>query len=187
MSIFNPEYNLLFIHVPRTAGTSMEYTDIIGGGGHERIVDFPDIGNGVFKFSFVRNPWDRFISAWYTQEISVGAGKKEFTDFVISECSDGLIPSRNVYAIHFMPACHFILDEHGKIGVDFVGRYESLQNDWRTVCEKVGVEIRLGHERWRRHKHYRYYYTSETWNIIGKLYQRDIAVFGYESEFEAWQ
>lgn len=187
MSFYNPEHNVLFIHVPRTAGTSMEETRILGGGGHERIVDFPNFGNGVFKFSFVRNPWDRFLSAWYTQEISVGNGKKEFTEFIIDQCSYGLTPWRNVHRIHFMPACYFILDEHDKIGVDFVGRYESLQNDWRTVCAKLEVEIRLGHERWRQHKPYRYYYTSETWDIVGKLYQRDIAVFGYESEFEVGQ
>jgi hypothetical protein len=125
----------------------MEETRILGGGGHERIVDFPNFGNGVFKFSFVRNPWDRFLSAWYTQEISVGNGKKEFTEFVIDQCSYGLTPWRNVHRIHFMPACYFILDEHDKIGVD----------------------------------------TSETWDIVGKLYQRDIAVFGYESEFEVGQ
>lgn len=186
MSIFNAEHSVLFIHVPKTAGTSMERREFLGGGGHQRIVDY-DVGNGVFKFGFVRNPWDRFVSGFYCHQAFTGASKEIFNQYIKAECSNGATPTRDVYASHFMPQWYFLLDEHGNIGVDFIGRFESLQRDWKYVCDRVGVGNRLAHERKRIHEPYRYYYTAESWSIIGRLYQRDIDLFGYESAFEARQ
>ena len=37
MSVYNKKHNVIFIHVPRTAGTSMEQREFLGGGGHYNI------------------------------------------------------------------------------------------------------------------------------------------------------
>lgn len=187
MSVFNAEHNVLFIHVPKTAGTSMERRKFLGAGGHGRIVDYPDVGNGVFKFGFVRNPWDRFVSGFFCQTAFTGVGKDVFNKYIREECSNGATPARAVHSIHFIPQWFFLLDNHGSIGVDFVGRFETIQRDWKYVCDRVGVSSELGHERKRIHDPYRDYYTPESWDTIANLYRRDIDLFGYESAFEARQ
>lgn len=178
MSIFNPTSNVLFIHVPKTAGTSMEYRLFIGGGGHLTIRDFNDVGD-AFKFSFVRNPWDRFVSAYFCQN-HVEKSKAGFNQFVQGAVlAPEQYPNVGINRTHFLPQWHFLLDNDDEIGVDFIGKYESLQEDWSYVCNRVGVTDELCHERKVDHAYYEYYYTPDSWEAIGKMYERDIDLFRY--------
>ena len=179
MSIFNREHNVLFIHVPKTAGTSMERCFFLGGGGHKTIRDFPE-AQDAFRFAFVRNPWDRFISAYCCQtNVDDPNDLGAFDWFVRNRCSPNQYPVRGLYWKHFIPQWHFLLDVYGRIGVDFVGHFESLEKDWRHVCRRVGVTAKLPHERKVDHRPYKHYYTPESWDIIGRLYRRDVKLFGY--------
>lgn len=153
MSVFNREYNAIFIHIPKTAGSSIQ--EALGHGGHETIHHYMEQEgfNRAFKFAFVRNPWDRFISMCFHQ---------------------GIPPE-----IHCRPQHEFICDEKGKILVDYVGRFENLRTDWQIICWILGIEKSLSHIRKGNHDDYRSYYTPESWDSIAKLYQRDIEIFGY--------
>jgi hypothetical protein len=178
MSILNRKHNVLFIHVPRTAGTSMGYAKFLGGGGHETIRDFYNVDD-VFKFSFVRNPWDRFISALLCQEHYLGIDRDGVSRFIMEQCAEGEYPRDGVYRMHFLPQHHFLLDHNDNLGVDFLGRFELLKTDWETVCAILGVSHELPHHRKTERSSYQYYYTPETWDIIGELYQQDVELFGY--------
>jgi hypothetical protein len=179
MSIWNQEHNVLFIHVPKTAGTSMERQPFLGGGGHQTIRDYSDVDD-VFKFAFVRNPWDRYVSAWFCQHGVDFSDRSGFNQYIRDECSGDTYPEKSVHAPHSLPQWHFLLDDAGEIGVDFVGRFEMLKRDWEYVCARLSVSAQLRHERRRAHWPYREYYVPDTWEIIGRLYQRDVELFGYE-------
>ena len=70
-----------------------------------------------------------------------------------------------------------------ELQVDFIGRFESLQTDFNTVCDRVGCDRAvLPHVFKTTHEHYARYYTSETRDIVGELYAVDIANFGYRFE-----
>lgn len=171
----------------------MECAGFLGSGGHETIRHFSD-ASGAFKFAFVRNPWDRFISAFFCQN-NVGFKNRDGFNEFVNECNQlnpGILDTNNiesfstngVYRLHFIPQWHFLLDDHDKIGVDYIGHFESLQDDWRYVCDRLDVSPDLAHCRATDHEHYKYYYTPESWAVVGKLYQRDITLFGYELEYE---
>ena len=182
MSVYCPDRNVLFIHVPRTAGTSMERCWPWLGGGHETVREYSNVPDSAFKFSFVRNPWDRLISAFACQTINKYAGRDKFREFVYFHCNKpGKYPAVGVYEDHFLPQWHFLLDNSDKIGVDYIGRFEWLQRDWSQVCKWLGVRRELPHERKgnRDYSCYMKYYTSETWDIVGRLYKRDVDLFGY--------
>src|SRR6185312_5282578 len=81
---------------------------------------------------------------------------------------------------HFLPQHHFICIDQ-RLGVDFVGFYENLAEDFAIVAKKINrptallEENRLG----GRAKDYRQYYTDETRKIVADVYAEDIALLGY--------
>jgi hypothetical protein len=77
----------------------------------------------------------------------------------------------------------YLTDDNGDIIVDFVGKYENLQDDVSTVFKALRLEsLPLPHVNKSQHKHYSEYYTEETKNLIAKRYSRDIQFFGYQFE-----
>ena len=157
----------------------MERCYFLGGGGHETIRDFSNVPENAFTFSFVRNPWDRFVSAFVCQKRFISAGLDVFDNFV---WETGEYPEDGVYRDHFLPQHYFLLDKDGKIGVDYIGHFETLQRDWAHVCAILGVREELPHYRKGNRLHYRNYYTPDTWEIVGRLYKGDVDLFGYGKE-----
>ncbi len=93
-----------------------------------------------FKFAFVRNPWARLVSEYkYGGYIR----RYEFKQFL----ADGLPEPgwRDAYR-HVLPQSAFLFDELGNQLVDFVGRFESLQEDFDSVCNRLNIACgRLPH------------------------------------------
>jgi hypothetical protein len=185
MSILNSDYGVLFIHIPKTGGTSMRTAPFIGGkGGHRGIKYYqefleeessglPNLNN-VYKFCFVRNPWDRLVSLFSHHYKS----REHFTQFILHLEDLGLNPE---LTYHYMPQCFYMTDSNDEFVMDFVGRYEHLERDWNTVCSEVGVEHKLPHKRkgFPRDGDYKRYYTKETWDVVRELYKEDLERLGY--------
>jgi hypothetical protein len=125
----------LFIRVPRTASGSIK--SILGSAGHIFAKDLKaktSDWNERFKFAFVRNPYERFLSGYYY--LNLGTDPNGF----LSEGAEVLnIPK---YYPIFVPQHKFICID-GKIALDFVGRFERLQEDWKFLQEKLEVEAKL--------------------------------------------
>ena len=76
----------------------------------------------------------------------------------------------------------WIYDSKGLM-IDFVGRFENLQEDFAKVCKAIGAEdITLGHHNKTNHTHYSYYYDDELIDIVRKGAATDIKLFGYDFE-----
>ena len=100
---------------------------------------------------------------------------EEFVDWIKYSSSTCIhpVPHRN--------QLDWLIDPHGNVIVDFIGKFESLQEDWALVCKKVGIGKPLPHEKRNpRGKHYTEYYTSATKDIIADKFRVDIEYFGYE-------
>jgi hypothetical protein len=67
-----------------------------------------------------------------------------------------------------------------RLTVDFVGKVESIAEDWRTVCERTGLEMEMGHANRSDHAESLSLYDRETWNIVARRYRIDFQVFGYQ-------
>jgi hypothetical protein len=196
MSILNPQHKHLFIHVPRTGGTSMESYAFVGGSGHKALIDYIGrIPDGYFIWGFVRNPYDRAVSSFHhlkqmpegsergmmSGALAYQAARKHdtFGRYIMELGAAGF--TGVMTCCHTTPQWLFLDQGCSGRAVDFVGRYEEIVRDWRIVCGKIGVDAprlrrlrRSCHGPWRKHM------TPEAVKIINRVYHQDFIRFGYE-------
>ena len=151
-----------------------------------------DIDNDYFKFTFVRNPWDR-ISSCYRNKIqkrwktrpSPSLKQKglyfENNNLTLKEFLILLEKEDNrFYNIHWAPQT--IIVDMDKM--DFIGRFENLEEDWKYICEKVKIEYtKLPHllKTKPENKSYRdYYLDQESIDIVSRIYAKEIELFNYK-------
>ncbi|HTL54674.1 MAG TPA: sulfotransferase family protein [Candidatus Limnocylindrales bacterium] len=142
-----------------------------------------DLFNRYLKFGFVRNPWDRAVSLYERREGQQVRDKMTFEQFVT-----GLKYSSST-CIHPMPhrnQLDWFVDPDGRVLVDFIGRFENIEEDWAFIARKLGVQTQVPHLNLNpaRTKPYTAYYTPRTRQIIGERFKEDIDYFGYEFEAE---
>jgi chondroitin 4-sulfotransferase 11 len=189
------ETGSVFIHVPKAAGTSVSRALYGINVGHRPARDYERISSRYFRryfrFGFVRNPWDRAVSAYefvrsggtefvkpIPDPVYATEAFESFSRFVLEWLS--VIPLGSADVV-FRPQWTFLCDEDGRVLVDHVGRVERLAVDLRPVEDALGVTIRPERlNRARRPVEYTDYYTPETRDIVGDIYQDDIEMFGYE-------
>lgn len=131
--------------------------------------------NGLFKFAFVRNPWDRVVSRYAHLLRSTDRRRhqmvrrmEKFEDFVAWEIQRGAFQYK------------YVTDRNGRSIVDFVGHYERVTEDFAAVCARLGVKASLPHANVSRHEDYRTYYTPATRDLVARHFARDIELFGYD-------
>ncbi len=147
---------------------------------HLKLNEHYDV-DGYYKFTFVRNPWDR-VASLYRHITQIGASSvfKDFDDIEWSGDFEYFL--RNIKNIHshvlLSPQIKFI---ENKNNVDFIGRYENLQLDFNNVCESLNIPpLTLPHFNKTTRNDYRSYYNGETKKIIEDQYGEDIETFKYQ-------
>ena len=126
-------------------------------------------------FTFVRNPWDRLVSAF---SYLYPRFKKEHGTFEnwLTHIKHVADTTGHAEGSHFLPQSDYINDK-----VSFVGRFENLDEDWnklRPLINADDVEIpRLNASKERKNKHYSLYYNSKTQKMIEDMYTDDIDMF----------
>jgi len=74
----------------------------------------------------------------------------------------------------------WIIGKDGRLLVDFVGRYERLEEDFEKICSILGIRKKLPHKNVTRHLNYTEYYDSRTIEIVKEKYRRDVEFLGYD-------
>lgn len=137
----------------------------------------------LFKFAFVRNPWDLQVSSWHhirRERPHLLKGIEDFSTFIRWK----LDPERP-YQYHIDTSIElqsdYLKDLSGRIIVDFIGRYENLQEDFNQVCRTIGIAPKqLPHKRQAKDRSdYRKYYTDEIAELVAQRFKPDIEAFGY--------
>jgi len=138
--------------------------------------------NTYFKFAFVRNPWDRLVSHYYYLVQYWDFLKKHpltFKDWVLNSQSkegDSFLDNHSITQFNYVsnPKTKELL-------LDFVGRFENLQEDFDKVCKIIDMPSqKLNVINTSRHEHYTKYYNEDTKNIIGDHFRKDVEYFGYK-------
>ena len=135
--------------------------------------DFADF----FKFAFVRNPFDRFVSycAFRTRDDGSFARdpKAVMRHFAIT--------APPLQHLLFAPQHLFISGADGKLLTDYVGRVEQMQESYDEIARRIGIPTAtLAKMNRTERRDYREYYDPELIDGVAKLYARDLELFGYE-------
>lgn len=176
---------------------SHEYIDL----GHVSKNDF----NNFYKFSFVRNPWDRVVSLYKFSKINQSVSFKRFVKSILPK----LVKDQE----WFYGKQHDFIYHENQLNVDFVGKFENLHHDFSTVCNQLNITFEELPHKNKSHeddglnkiknrvkflmsnpvetfhfqpdliksKDYREYYTSdELIHLIYEMYKEDVEIFNYK-------
>ena len=161
----NPPF--IFVHIPKTAGTSIEealyqYQDfsVDDGNIHQPLIQFRDYldrnqYDDALKFCFVRNPFDLLYSTWKYWVYGHGF-TCSFKEWLIWRYSgrmlDGLkflddeqFPTFESKMSHIpiawymnrVPQTYWFVDEKGNFLVDFIGCFEFVKDDFNVIVNHL--------------------------------------------------
>lgn len=196
-SLYQPllrQHRVIFIHVPKTGGQSVCQA-LFGNpdhAGHIPLADYerenPVLCAVFTKCGFVRNPYARLLSAYtylmrhsaFPADIAlretVLARYTDFADFILRGLSEDA-EVRQWW--HFRPQMSFLCLADGRMGLDFVGRHESLMTDYARLRARLGFGADLPWLNAGSGGDYRAAYNDGTAAVAERFYQTDLAQFGY--------
>lgn len=161
-----------------------------------------------FKFTFVRNPWDRAVSRFHYIQQKIQPRTKNyrhatFEEYILSKGAPYALDDERKFLLDYKWAKNspnlqriyqemhpfenqldWISDEQGNILTDFIGKLENLEEDYAFVCNKLKMEQSpILHNNKSKHKHYTKYYTSDAMiESVAEKYAKDIEYFKYKFE-----
>ena len=138
----------------------------------------PTVWRGYFKFAFVRNPYDRFVSACAMLNKRNPGYRGRESAFMKRAVTFPRFRQR----VLVRPQVEMLEDDAGVVGMDFVGRYETLGESFAAICGQIGIAERgLERSNATDHDAYASYYDDELTAAVTAFYRRDFEVFGYET------
>jgi len=231
------EYKCIFVHIPKIAGQSIDHVFLRLLGltwetrsplllkpnadpklgpptlAHLKASEYVKCGHvtqeqfdSYFKFSFIRNPWDRLVSEYKYRGLQ---RRFDFKTFLFKHFPK---PNWTDEYRHVIPQYDFLFDEEGFQLVDFIGRFENLQNDFDEACRRLGIpqttlpyvnkssgdsvvsrdsrkllaairRLLYGKRTVKNTlQQYTEYYDDEAKEFVENLYKKDIETFKYQFE-----
>jgi len=187
--IYGKHGEAIFVHINKTAGTSILSALQIEEKHHFTalqtiaMVGYP-AWQRAFKFSFVRNPWAKIVSHYKyrvkTNQTGLGDGHLDFNAWV----NKTIGPDRdsNYYdnPRMFQPQCDWLKDEDGTIWMNYIGRFENLEEDFSEIAGFIGISKKLPHLNPTQKTDYRAYYNDATAEMVAQWCAEDIQRFRYQ-------
>jgi chondroitin 4-sulfotransferase 11 len=199
-------FRCISIHIPKAAGNSVNRVFGVDWQDHKDLARYQaelpaGIFDGYFKFAVVRNPWDRLLSDYNYQRrksrpadsklhlFDANGRRREFAAWIEAAFTETSRYPASHWGGEVSPGIHRFSPQldwislAGGVAVDFVARFEHLDEDFAVIRRTLGLEqTTLPRRNPRFHFHYSRYYDDAMRDRVGQYYARDIAAFGYAFE-----
>ena len=196
------KYPLIFVHLPKTAGTSINDVLDVEVQGHRTLKEIKllldkSIYNSYKKISVVRNPYDRMVSLYKSTLPIVMKNARENNyvgdDFTFEDWFWNIYNHINNIAhepLYGAPCYDSMVGDSNKLSIDYILRFENLEEDWNDMFNDLNLKVpELLRLNTTKHEHYSKYYQYQTGemmiNFIYEIFKKDFDTFGYEFEEKA--
>jgi len=141
-----------------------------------------DVWRSYFKFGFVRNPFDRFVSTCFF----LFRREPEFAKAATAYMKRALGATGFRRRVLVLPQSSLLTGSEGDLAMDFIGRFEDLQASYKEVCRRIGITpIDLEKRNPSEHDQYAEYYDEQLKQMVTDFYRDDLSNFGYQFESAA--
>lgn len=130
-----------------------------------------------FKFCFVRNPYDKIVSAWnHVNRFNIPFKNFLNLDQIVNDVE---------YMHMFMPQFRSMINEKAHKYIDYIGKFENLDEDFEIILKKIGIQ-KILHDpakklNVRNHKKFNIYYEDqETLDKVNMFLKEDFDNLDYE-------
>lgn len=185
------EEKILFVHIPKTGGTSIATALIGKPSGHPYLYEFylsnKRYTKTFYKFCVVRNPYDRLVSAYahISQRECNLKFKRLFKKLNINSFDDLIskLDNPKTYQklintiIHLRSQNELI--HHKKIKMDDIFKFENFNKIEDTLNNKLGKNLKIKKLNSSPRSDYRNYYNEYSIAVVERIYKKDLEMFGY--------
>lgn len=186
------EKELLFIHIPKSGGTSIATAAIGKPAGHPYLFEYylsnKKYTKDFFKFCVVRNPYDRLVSAFahISQRECNPEFKTLFKELNINSFDDLIVNLDNPKTyqklinviVHFRSQNELIY--HKNVKMDEIFRFEEFDSIQDRLNKKLKTRINLKKLNCSPRKNYREYYNEYSISVVERIYKKDLELFDYK-------
>jgi len=177
-------YRCIFIHQRKAAGCSImasfgfnpdepEWHLFNDGTLSKEWARRDEVAPGYVVFAVVRNPWDRFVSAWKYL--------KATRDRPLVEVLRELPQTGHDYRHLTRPQMATLVDAGGVFSPDYVLRFEHIEQDYARFCDIVGKQDKaLPRLNATRHKGYQEYFDAVSTDLFKRKFAMDVEFLGYD-------
>ena len=193
------DFKTIFVHIPKTAGTSVEamfglvetfpgtrkFKEMQGPGKHWGIAEmsqaYKEYLNNYFKWTIVRNPWERDFSLFKMMRGQLRYRHMNFKQFLFEVTRNHVKYNHTRRNLVFRNQVEYLI-HNDSLGVDKIIRYENLYQGWEEVCNiiKKPHEPLKSIRRIRSRKPITEHYDQECIDLVAEIRKEDIEYFNYD-------
>ena len=129
-----------------------------------------------FTFAIVRNPWDWQVSLYRYMLKNITHPQHDFIkqldnfhSYVVWRCKEEVRLQRD-----------FIYSDQGELLINFVGRFENIDNDFSKICSQIGITATLPRLNVSNTRPYQDFYNARSKDLVWRAFKDDIELFEYE-------
>lgn len=185
--VYSDQYKFIYYAIPKTASRSIqEYLKGYGirsrtgwNPNHDNYAQVKEkLGDeknkNYLKFSFFRSPWSMLISHYFfnRSKLNLPPHKKAVIEWLNTYRGDPYIP--------------YLFDENGNVILDFIGKLENINEDFKIICEQLGIPApktitHVGKQNVKGRVHYKEYYEDPA--LVAKIsnaFSKSNSILKYE-------